>query len=228
MDRVKKVAMIPARLGSQRVKRKNLRLLAGQPLISYAIRACLESEVFNEIVVNSESEEIGQIANQYGVTFHRRDRRLAEDHVKNEDFVYDFLRHYDVDYIFMVNPTSPLIKPREIRTFVNSMLEGGYDSFFSVEAGRTQTIFRAQPVNFALNEPHISSQDIEPTYLIRWAITGWKKETFVSSYEAHGCATYGGRIGTHELEPYSAVDIDYETDFTLAEALMNMRKAGRL
>ena len=65
----KTIAMIPARMGSKRVPKKNIRLLNGTPLISYIIRAAKESGCFDEIYVNSESDILGQIAKSEGVKF---------------------------------------------------------------------------------------------------------------------------------------------------------------
>ena len=56
------IAMIPARMGSQRLKKKNLRELHGVPLITRAIRKCKEAQVFDEIWVNSENIQFGEIA----------------------------------------------------------------------------------------------------------------------------------------------------------------------
>jgi CMP-N-acetylneuraminic acid synthetase len=220
MENRKKVAMIPARLGSKRVKKKNLRLLAGKPLISYAVKACIDSEIFDAIYVNSESDEIGRVAEAMGVRWYRRVASLAGDDIKNEDFVYDFVKNVKCDYVFMINPTSPFIKKEEINAFVKEMIDGDYDSMFSVEKIKTQVFFRGKAVNFAVEQPHISSQDIEPVFAIRWAVTGWKSKTFIRTFEDREFATYCGRIGTYTLSEYSVIDIDYEEDFELAKAVM--------
>ena len=62
---MKTIAMIPARMGSQRLKRKNLASLAGRPLITHAIEKCQASNLFDEIYINSENAEFGQFAEQY-------------------------------------------------------------------------------------------------------------------------------------------------------------------
>ena len=69
-----KIAMIPARMGSQRLKQKNLRELAGVPLIVRAIRKCKAAGVFDEIWVNSEHPDFGPIALAEGASFHRGPR----------------------------------------------------------------------------------------------------------------------------------------------------------
>ncbi len=74
-ETVAKIGMIPARMGSQRLKQRNLQPLGGGPLITRAIRKCKESGVFDEIWVNSEHPAFGEIAGQEGVKFHRRPHR---------------------------------------------------------------------------------------------------------------------------------------------------------
>ena len=59
------IGMIPARLGSKRVKKKNLRLIGGKPLISYVIEAALDVKYFDEIYINSESDVFSEIAKKY-------------------------------------------------------------------------------------------------------------------------------------------------------------------
>ena len=69
---MKIVAMIPARLGSKRVPKKNLRLLNGRPLISYNIETAVKSGVFDEVYVNSEAEIFSGIAKEYGARYYKR------------------------------------------------------------------------------------------------------------------------------------------------------------
>ena len=82
------IAMIPARLGSKRVPKKNIRLLNGIPLISYIIRAVKKAGCFDEIYVNTESEVIGKLAIKEGVKFYKRPHALSSDFATNDDFCY--------------------------------------------------------------------------------------------------------------------------------------------
>ena len=66
------LAMIPARMGSQRLNQKNLQLINGIPLITHAIRKSVAAEIFDEIWVNSEHEKLCEIAVEEGVRFHQR------------------------------------------------------------------------------------------------------------------------------------------------------------
>ena len=90
---MKIVAEIPARAGSERVKNKNLRLLNGKPLISYAIEAAKSSTLLTDIYVNSDSDEIGKYGKSLGIKFYKRPDHLASDIVRqivDEDHMLGF------------------------------------------------------------------------------------------------------------------------------------------
>ena len=129
---MKIVAMIPARLGSKRVIKKNLRLLNGKPLISYITESAINSNAFDEIYINSESDIFKVIADQLGVLFYKRDDRYATDLTNNEDFLTDFLENIKCDYLVQLLPTSPLINNKEIKAFVDQLTFGKCDTLVSV------------------------------------------------------------------------------------------------
>ena len=97
------LAMIPARMGSQRLPRKNLLLLQGVPLIARAIRKCRQTGVFDEIWVNSENQEFGQIAASEGARFHLRPNELGGNAATSEQFVAEFLRKHSCESLFQVH-----------------------------------------------------------------------------------------------------------------------------
>ena len=130
---MKIVAMIPARLGSKRIKHKNLRLLDGKPLVSHVLEKCKDAGIFSEIYINSESELFKDIANNYGVKLYLRDPIFATDDATNDQFILDFIEHIDCDIVVQVNPTSPLVRADEIKSFVTDMLEGDFDTMLSVK-----------------------------------------------------------------------------------------------
>src|SRR5436189_13436 len=74
------IAVIPARGGSRRISRKNVRLFAGKPIIAYSIEQALRSGVFESVIVSTDDDEIAAIAEQYGATVpFRRPGSLADD-----------------------------------------------------------------------------------------------------------------------------------------------------
>jgi CMP-N-acetylneuraminic acid synthetase len=88
------IAMIPARMGSQRLKHKNLRELAAVPLITRAILKCRAAKVLDEIWVNSEPPSFGDIAASEGVRFHQRPEALGNNQATSEQHVAEFLEQW--------------------------------------------------------------------------------------------------------------------------------------
>jgi CMP-N-acetylneuraminic acid synthetase/quercetin dioxygenase-like cupin family protein len=217
----KTIAMIPARMGSKRVPKKNIRLLNGTPLISYIIRAAKESGCFDEIYVNSESDILGQIAKSEGVGFYKRPSSLSTDTATNDGFVEDFLNQNDCDKVIQLLPTSPFISPEDIKKFVSHMEDQNLDTLISVFRQQIECVYEGTPINFDQKKPTPPSQDLEPIKPYACGIMGWKKDNFLSNMEKYGCAYHGGEgsISFYELGGFATVDVDNEEDFQLAEVV---------
>lgn len=211
--------MIPARMGSQRLKRKNLRLLQGVPLITRAIRKCREAEVFDEIWVNSENEAFAEFALAEGVLFHQRPAALGDNTATSEQFVFEFLQHHPGEYLFQVHSIAPLLTADEVADFVNGMVSSDCDVYLSVVEELIECAYRGQPVNFKYGEK-TNSQDLDPIQRITWSITGWRVAPFVEAAKAERCATYAGRIGFHPINRVAGHIIKTESDLRMAEALL--------
>ncbi|MGE7599312.1 cytidylyltransferase domain-containing protein [Lysinibacillus fusiformis] len=106
----KVLAIIPARGGSKSVPRKNIKELAGKPLIAWTIEEANKSKYIDRVIVSSEDKEILQIAQKFGpyVPF-VRPANLAEDNTAGIEPVLHALEHFaDYDYVVVLQPTSPL------------------------------------------------------------------------------------------------------------------------
>jgi len=218
---MKIIAMIPARMGSERLKKKNLRLINGIPLITHAIRKAKNVEYFDEIWVNSENEIFGKIAKQEGVLFHKRPEKLADNQATSEDYVFEFLSKHDCSYLFQVHTIAPLLSTEDINNFIDYMISSGYDVLLSVVDEQLECIFRGEPINFTFNKKQ-NSQQLIPVKKITWAITGWKRDVYIESYSNGKCATYSGRVGYYELSRISSIVIKNEDDLMLANAIYNI------
>ncbi|MBQ8698720.1 MAG: acylneuraminate cytidylyltransferase family protein [Schwartzia sp.] len=219
----KMIAMIPARLGSKRIPKKNLRYLAEKPLIQYPIDLALQSGCFEEVWVNTESEALGTIAEKLGVRFHRRPPELATDTATNRDFTYEFLQKHPCDYVVMVNTTSPLLRQETIQSFVHYLDENDYDTVLSVIEEKAETFFRGEPLNFSLREK-INSQFLEPTEPVVWALTAWKRSSFMALQEAGQNPVFGGNVGKFAVPKDESCDLDTEEDWRIAEGILLARK----
>ena len=222
---MKIIAMIPARLGSQRVPRKNLRLLNGKPLLSYAIEAAKAANCFDEIYVNSEADVFGEIARSLGVSFYKRPAELASNTATNDPFALDFIENVEGDVLVQLLPTSPLITPEEIATFVEEMKRGSWDTLVSVIDHQIACIYDGKPVNFEYMEPHRSSQTMKPvqsyaTVLMAWTYASFREHMSRLGYAYHGA---DGRTGYFALKGLASIDLDNEEDFAVAEAALVAR-----
>jgi CMP-N-acetylneuraminic acid synthetase len=217
----KSIAMIPARMGSQRLKQKNLRELGGVPLIARAIRKCREAGVFDEVWVNSEHPAFGDIARAEGVNFHQRPEALGNNQATSEQFVAEFLEKHECEFVFQVHSIAPLLSVEDVRTFVRVMQGGQHDCLLSYEPIQIECALEGKPVNFTLAEK-TNSQELKPVQRITWSITGWRRSTYLDAVAGGRCATYAGRVGFHAVDHFAAHVIKTEEDLQLAEALIRL------
>lgn len=219
MDKL--VAMIPARMGSQRLKKKNLREIGGVPLIVRAIRKCQEAGCFDDIWVNSEDVAFGPIAQAEGVKFYKRPEELGNNDATSEDFVADFLRNIECERVMQVHSIAPLLTAEEVKSFANAWLASDYDVMLSCIHDQIEVAYKGQPVNFTFARK-TNSQDLEPAQRITWSVTGWKRDTFLAACNAGKTATYSGKIGFFPVSAVSGHVIKTEQDLQVAEALMSV------
>ena len=215
---MKTIAMIPARMGSQRLPKKNLALLEGVPLIVHAIRKCRDSGLFDEVWVNSEHPDFGDIAAAEGVGFHHRPEALGDNNATSEQFVREFLDRHDCDFVLQVHSIAPLLTVEDMRAFVEVVRSDAHDAVMSVVDENLECLYRGQPVNFTFAEKQ-NSQDLDPVRRIVWAITAWRRATFLAAAGAGQCATYSGRIGYSPVGRMAGHVIKTQEDLDLAAAL---------
>lgn len=212
-------AMIPARLGSQRLKQKNLQLLGGEPLIVRAIRKARDAGVFDEIWVNSESNVFGEIAAAEGVHFHQRPEALGGNDATSEDFVAEFLEKHHCDVVVQVHSIAPLLTAAELGAFVRAMTDGGYDAMLSVVLEQIECAYRDKPVNFTYDRK-TNSQELTPVQRIAWSVTAWRAASFLSAKRSGACATYAGRVGYWPINRLAGHIIKTQQDLDMAAALL--------
>ena len=219
---MKIVCMIPARLGSKRVKKKNLRMINGKPLISYIIDTVKQCDCFDEIYLNSEAMIFKEIADQHGISFYKRPDKHATEQSTNDEFALDFIENVPGEILLQVLPTSPLITADEINAFAREMLRENYDTLISVENKQIACVYEDEPVNFDKLKVNPSSQTMRPVQAYATVLMGWKYEAFRENMYRYGSAYHGGdgRTGYFELRGLSTVDIDKEDDFLLIEKIM--------
>jgi len=120
---MKIVALIPARIGSKRLKRKNIRLINGKPMISYAINACKRSRLIDKVYVSTESDIIANIAKEYGATVIDRPKELAEDNVRTQDVFEHFASMVkDFDILVAIKANSPNVRAENIDKGIQKLI----------------------------------------------------------------------------------------------------------
>lgn len=125
----KKIAIIPARGGSKRIPNKNIRPFCGKPILAYSIDAALETGMFDEVMVSTDSEEIAAVARTYGakVPF-LRSAKNADDFATTSDVLLEVLDEYkklgqSFDYMCCIYPTAPFVTGEKISKAMELIME---------------------------------------------------------------------------------------------------------
>ena len=102
-----------------------------------------ELNIFSDVIVNSESDEIGNIVKDFNITFYKRPEALANDEATSEQFVYDFMKNNNCDYLIQLHSIAPLINEKEIVDFYLkqfSNVEACYHEKFKIDNHLSQVI----------------------------------------------------------------------------------------
>jgi CMP-N,N'-diacetyllegionaminic acid synthase len=226
-DMGKVVVCIPARAGSKRVKAKNLRDLCGQPLLAYAINTAKECFNCNDIYVNSDSLEMLELANSFGISQYLRDPALASDIATGDQFAIDFIRNINVDTLVMISPVCPLITPEDVKNAVLAYQESSCDTLITCETTQMQVFCDGRPVNIELSQQLAPTQNNKIVSTLNWAVTIWDTKQFVDNFEETGSAYIGNNRLLFPVDPTHAIKISNESDFKLAESLIYQLQASK-
>lgn len=216
------IAMIPARLGSKRIPMKNIRYMGDRPLIQYPIDLIKNDERFESVWVNTESAELGKVVQKMGAKFHKRPSELSTDTATNREFTYEFMQKHECDYVVMVNPTSPMLRQETIKKFIDFIEKNDYDTVLSVIAEKEETFYKGEPLNFSFDKK-VNSQLLEPIEKICWALTAWKRETFMQLQEEGINPVFGGKVGRFQIPKDESCDLDTLEDWNIAEGILMSR-----
>ncbi len=225
------LAIIPARGGSKRIPRKNIRDLCGKPAIAYTIEAALQSGIFSQVVVSTDSDEIAEVAGRYGadVPF-MRDSNLADDYTPVSLVTVDALKRLDphgtsFQRVAQLMPNCPLRTAEDIRNSHRQFIETGADSQISVtrygwlNPWWAMTLGDGNRIALVHDvQMNSRSQDLPEVYCPTGAIWWAKADALRREKTFH----IPDRTGW-EISWQRAVDIDTEEDWQLAELLMQVR-----
>ena len=134
---MKVVAIIPARGGSKRIPRKNIRGFAGKPMIAHSIECALQSHLFDQVIVSTDDEEISEIAQRHGATVpFIRPKELSDDHAGTTEVIahgVNWLQNQgaDLSAVCCIYATAPFIRQDDLKKGWNILNEGSWDYVFS-------------------------------------------------------------------------------------------------
>ena len=223
----KSIAIIPARSGSKGLPRKNVLELKGKPLLGYSIEAAIESGVFDEVMVSTDSKLYSEIARKFGASVpFLRDESLSLDTTSVWDVVRDIIKKYDdfgkrFDMFCLLQPTSPLRKPEDIRNAYNILREKASVAVISVCEPEHSPLLCGRLYNdesldgFFSRELPFQRQKLDKYYRVNGAIYFAYVQEFLKDDFLYRKGSFA-----YIMDQERSIDIDTKFDFVMAEALL--------
>lgn len=218
------IALIAMKGHSSRVKRKNLRLVAGRPLYHWVVSNLLAAKRISEVVIETDSDEIeADVRENFGLRVLRRPDRLLGDDVVMNQLLEFHLAELQGEHFIQSHATNPLVRPESFDAGIDAYFDGlpGHDSVFSVSRLQTRLFWKnGEAIN---HDPDrlIPTQDLEPVYEENSCFYVFSRASFEAT---------GKRIGRQPLmfptEHLESVDIDEMHQLVFAEHLLNQAHSG--
>tara|TARA_B100001287_G_C22470887_1_gene429640 strand:- start:23 stop:721 length:699 start_codon:yes stop_codon:yes gene_type:complete len=171
------VAIIPARGGSKRIPKKNIKNFRGKPIISWSIKAAIESNCFDHIIVSTDCEEIAKVAKIEGASVpYLRPKELSNDFATSREVVIHCIewlknQNFDVDYLCCLYATAPFVRSKDISNAFHKISTQDQEIFTFTATNFSFPIQRAIKINdqgrssmFHPEEFNTRSQDLEKSY----------------------------------------------------------------
>lgn len=231
----KVLCTICARGGSKGVKNKNIKELCGKPLIAYTIEQAVASELFEHIVISTDSDAIASVAKEYGAeVFFKRSAEMASDTAGKLDVIRDaFVRsevHYQetFDYLIDLDATAPLRSVEDIINSFNQLLKNNNDNLITAMPSRRSPYFNLIEVDLngkvtlskKLDGTVLRRQDAPKSYDMNASIYIWKRNAILNENSLFLDST-----GLYVMPEERSIDIDNELDFEFVEFLMRKQNA---
>lgn len=208
---MKVVAIVPIKAKSKRVKNKNFKLIKKKPLYTYLLNT-LKKCNFNEIYVDSDSNEIKKYCRKNNFKFIKRLPYLAKDTANGNDLLNYHSKIIDSDYYFQLFITAPLLKKNTINNCIKILRNNKkYDSILTSKSIYSWFWFKKKPVNYS---PKIlpRSQDAKPLVFETTGLYGIRKNILLKRKSRIGKKPY-----FYEVADEEAIDLDNLKDFEYLE-----------
>jgi len=220
------VAFIPARGGSKSIPKKNIKPIAGKPLIYWAVKAACECKDIHKVYVCTDDDEIASTARQFAflkVEIIGRSEESASDTASTESAMLEFAQKHNFNNIVLIQATSPLVTSEDLEKGFAIYSRKGVDSILSV-ARQYRFVWKdtadgfAEPVNYDYkNRPRRQEFDGFSVENGAFYITG--RDALLNSK-----CRLSGNIKTVEMHPDSYIELDEPDDWPIVEALLKKRE----
>lgn len=223
-----RIAIIPARGGSKRIPRKNIKDFCGKPILAYSIEAALQTKMFDEVMVSTDDEEIAMIAEKFGANVpFLRSKETSSDYASTKDVLLEVLNNYkqlnkNFETMFCIYPTAPFVSSKSL-----------IDAITELEASKCSEIFPVVAFSYPPQRAYIiengflkfkypdyalsRSQDLEKYYHDAGQFYGYN----VSDYLQND-GVIKENIKSIVLSELEVQDIDNESDWIIAEMKYKM------
>ena len=230
---MKPICIIPARAGSKSVPNKNIRLIAGKPLIYYTIKSALESKLFSHVIVSTEDKKTASIAKKYGaeVPF-MRPRNLATDKTPQEQVLLHAVKKLNslgIDFEIFVyrDCTVPFIDSSDMNGAIELLKKSDcYSTCASIKAHPNPYFGMWEPnkegflkISKTTDKVISRRQDAPIVYIIDGLFVFWTKKFL----KTRKCLT--SKMLPYEISREHSHMIDFEFDFKVAELLINSKRS---
>ncbi|XP_054457457.1 N-acylneuraminate cytidylyltransferase A [Anoplopoma fimbria] len=213
-------ALILARGGSKGIPLKNIKVLAGVPLLGWVLRAAKDSEKFQSVWVSTDHDDIEKVAKAYGAEVHRRSPEVSKDSSSSLDTIREFVRlHPEITVVCHIQATSPCLHPFHLAEAVEMITEKGFDSVFSVVRSHQFRWKEVKKGSGEITKPF----NLDPSKRPRrqdWDGELCENGSFycstIKSLDETG-NTQGNKVVYYEMLPEYSVDIDVDIDWPVAE-----------
>jgi len=223
-----KVAIIPARTGSKRILKKNIKTFHSKPIIYWSIKVAKESSIFDKIIVSTDSEEIKKIVEKYNVEVpFIRPTNLSDDYTPTKSVISHSLEYlnsinYYPDYACCIYPCAPLMLSGDIVKAFNMMLEKNLEFIYPITKfnhpiQRALKVDSNSKLSFIYPEHELKrTQDLDTSYHDAAQFYWGKSSAWASGKDMH--STGSGMI----IPNWRVADIDDEDDWKKSEILFKV------
>lgn len=210
---MKIVAFLPAKGSSTRIESKNMKLMDGKPLFLHTLEKLVSSDLFDEVYLDTESEDVIEVASEVDCKILKRDESLASNKTDGNQMFMNEVNYVDADVYVQVLCTSPFINMETIKAGIAKIKDdSSYDSAVLIRKERLYTWNENGPSYDVENIPN--SVDLGDTIIETMGLYIVKKEAAIKTQRRIGDSPY-----LLEATALEAIDVNWPDDFKLAELI---------